>query len=87
MNDSVIKRNHRDQTQFSPEKKILEDSSNDIQFPGLHIIQYYNIYDTVIREADLRGPRGHAPSLFFAITCCCFFYNPFGELTTLLFEV
>ena len=23
-------------------------SFNDIQFPGLHIIQYYNIYNTVI---------------------------------------
>ena len=64
MNDSVIKRSLRDQTRFSPEKKILEDSSNDIQFPSLHITQYYNIYNTVIREADLRGARGARPPYF-----------------------
>ena len=70
-----MSKNHRDQTQFSPEKRTLEkgkwvcyylhiryllshtdkqiykqaiDSFNDIQGPDLHIIQYYNIYKTVI---------------------------------------
>ena len=71
-----MNKNHRDQTQFSPEKKTLEKgkwvcyylyirfllshrqtnkqtnkqiySFNDTQAPGQHIIQYYNIYKTVI---------------------------------------
>ena len=68
-----MNKNHRDQTQFSPEKKTLEKGKwvcyylyiryllshrqtnketiyffNDIQAPGLHIIQYYNVYKTLI---------------------------------------
>ena len=64
---------HRDQTQLSPEKNILEKgkwiwyylyiryllyhrqtnkqaiySFNDIQAPGLHIVQYHSISNTVI---------------------------------------
>ena len=66
-----MNKNHRDQTQFSPEKNsgkrkmvlllsvyslsaITQTNKqtiyffNDMQAPGLHIIQYYNIYKTVI---------------------------------------
>ena len=49
LNGSLMNKNLRDQTQFSPEKNNKQTnkqtiySFNDIQFPGLHIIQYYNI--------------------------------------------
>ena len=62
LNDSVMNKSHRDQTQFSPEKKeskkemglVLfayslsairqtDKQASDIEAPGLHAIQYYNI--------------------------------------------
>ena len=74
LDDAVMNKNHRDQTQFSPVKRLQKKengfvitsifaicyntdkqsnkktiySFNDTQAPGLHIIQYYNIYKTVI---------------------------------------
>ena len=73
LNDSVMNKNYREQTQFSPKKidsrkkngfaiiyifaiyyhtykknKQTIYSFNDIQASSLHIIQYHNIYKTVI---------------------------------------
>ena len=48
-----MNKNHKDQTQFSPEKKDCRKrkptrkqiySFNEMQGPGLHIIKYNNIY-------------------------------------------
>ena len=58
LNDSVISKYHRNQTSVYSLSAITQTnkqtnkqtiySFNDIQAPGLHIIEYYNVYKAVI---------------------------------------